>query len=422
MIDYRRLAALHEHWLDHPGYALEPDFPREEYELRLTRARERMAAARLDALVITSGAVGQWFTSALEPHEWHDRCPARTAWFILTPDGDHLYMTPTTAGEHFNTTRRTTWVTHIRAIVERTTWPRHEIWDLAQMPALFADLGLDRSRLGFELGDCMTLGLSVSDFLRLRELMPDAQLVDGSDVIRWLMSVHTPLEIERLRRACEAGVWMHAQVPRLLRVGLTEREFLARMAAAFRDRWGEGYSYRETGGWDVRNPGRGDANFFHAVATDRVFQLGDLLFRASSGVTYRGYYADNDRLWHLGPPPDVVREWYRVTWECNRAMAEAIRPGHRCSDVYAACARVERRHGFPRREVGRIGHGLRNTGGLSVHPDNHTVLEPGMVISVEPMFAAVHGFYDLEDQYLVTEMGREALHELAPEELPVIAA
>jgi Xaa-Pro aminopeptidase len=246
--------------------------------------------------------------------------------------------------------------------------------------------------------------------------------VDGSDVIRWLMSVHTPLEIERLRRACEAGVWMHAQVPRLLRVGLTEREFLARMAAAFRDRWGEGYSYRETGGWDVRNPGRGDANFFHAVATDRVFQLGDLLFRASSGVTYRGYYADNDRLWHLGPPPDVVREWYRVTWECNRAMAEAIKPGHRCSDVYAACARVERRHGFPLREVGRIGHGLRNTGGLSVHPDNHTVLEPGMVISVEPMFAAVHGFYDLEDQYLVTETGREALHELAPEELPVIAA
>ena len=59
----------------------------------------------------------------------------------------------------------------------------------------------------------MTLGLSVADFLRLRELMPGAQLVDGSSVIRWLMSVHTPLEIERLRLACEAGVWIHAQVP-----------------------------------------------------------------------------------------------------------------------------------------------------------------------------------------------------------------
>ena len=129
-----------------------------------------------------------------------------------------------------------------------------------------------------------------------------------------------------------------------------------------------------------------------------MFRSGDLLFRSNSGVSYRGYAADNDRMWHLGPPPDVVREWYRVTWECNRAMAEAIRPGNRCSDIYAACARVERRHGFPLREVGRIGHGLRNTGGLSVHPDNHTVLEPGMVISVEPMFVALHGFYDLEDQ------------------------
>jgi Xaa-Pro dipeptidase len=422
MIDHARLARLHERWIDVPGYPLEPDFPREEYLLRVKRARARMATAGLDALVITSGAVGHWFTSVLEPHEWHDRCQSRSAWYILTPDGDYLYMTPTTAGEHFNTTRRSTWVTHIRAIVERTTWPRHEIWDLDQMPGVFAELGLTGGRLGFELGDCMTLGISVADFLRLRELMPEAQLVDGSSVIRWLMSVHTPLEIDRLRRACEAGVWMHAQVPRLLRAGLTEREFLARMAAAFREQWGDGYSYRETGGWDVRNLGRDDSNHFHAVATGRVFQPGDLLFRASSGVTYRGYYADNDRLWHLGTSPDVVREWYRVTWECNRAMAEAIEPGQRCSDVYAACARVERRYGFPLREVGRIGHGLRNTGGLSVHPDNHTVLEPGMVISVEPMFAAVHGFYDLEDQYLVTETGREALHELAPEALPVIDA
>ncbi len=38
------------------------------------------------------------------------------------------------------------------------------------------------------------------------------------------------------------------------------------------------------------------------------------------------------------------------------------------------------------------------------------------------MFAATHGFYDLEDQYLVTETGREALHELAPEALPLIDA
>jgi hypothetical protein len=32
-----------------------------------------------------------------------------------------------------------------------------------------------------------------------------------------------------------------------------------------------------------------------------------------------------------------------------------------------------------------------------VHPDNHTVLESRIILSVEPMFGNRHGFYDLED-------------------------
>jgi Xaa-Pro aminopeptidase len=83
---------------------------------------------------------------------------------------------------------------------------------------------------------------------------------------------------------------------------------------------------------------------------------------------------------------------------------------------------VERRHGFPERVAGRIGHGYRNTGGLSVHPDNETVLEPGMILSVEPMYATMHGFFVLEDQYLVTEAGAEPLHPLAAQSLPIVPA
>ncbi len=45
-----------------------------------------------------------------------------------------------------------------------------------------------------------------------------------------------------------------------------------------------------------------------------------------------------------------------------------------------------------------------------------------MVLSVEPMLGNDHGYYDLEDQYLVTETGRECLHEPAPEELPLVPA
>ena len=413
-------AALFEPTDDDSGYPLERDFPREEYELRVRRAREYLAAEGLDALVITSSAVGQWFTSHLEPHAWHDQVQARSAWYILTAEGDYLYTTPTN-NTHFNTIRRSVWVGEIRPIVERAPWPRTEIWDVGQMPRVFEELGLATARLGFELGDNMTLGIAVNDFLRLRELLPRAALVDGSTVVRRLMSVHTPLEIERLRLACAAGVWIHDQVPLVLRPGQTERQFLGLLAARFRERYGEGYAYQPAGAWDVRNPETGDSSRYHAAITERVFKVGDQLTRGLSGASYRGYAADVDRIWYIGMPPAVVRQWYRIAWECNRAMAEAIRPGARCSDVFAAFSRVERRHGLPETRSGRCGHGLRNTGGLSVHPDNHTVLEPGMVLSVEPMLGNANGYYDLEDQYLVTETGRECLHEPAPESLPVVA-
>ncbi len=421
-LDYGDYVHLQDRWLDLPGHELERDFDRDEYQLRLRRARALMAEQRLDALVITSSAIGQWFTSRAEPHEWHDRCQSRSAWYVLTDADDYLLMTPTTAGEHMNTTRRSTWVSHILPIVERSQWPRVEIWDIQLMPRIFDRLGLNRARLGFELGDCMTLGISVNDLLALRELMPAAQIVDASAVIRMLMSVHTPLEIERLRTACQAGIWMHDQVPDVLRPGMTERAFLRAMSDRFDSRFGEGYAYQANTAWDVRNRKARDSNMFHAAVTDRVFKDGDFLSRGHSGVSYRGYAADVDRSWHIGQPSAEVLKYYAITWECNQAMAEAIKPGNVCSDIYAACVAVERKHGLPDRRTGRVGHGFRNTGCLSVHPDNHSVLEPNMVISVEPMFATEDGWFDLEDQYLVTESGREILHPIATPDLPIIPA
>jgi Xaa-Pro aminopeptidase len=420
-VNYAEHAIARDETLDYAHHPLEHEFSQDEYRLRLRRARSEMARANLDALVITSSQVGSWFTGRDEPHSWHDQVPSRSTWFIVTPDDDYLYMTPTN-NHNFASARRATWVSHVREIVERTEWPRVEIWGLGQIPGIFAELGLSRGRLGFELGDTMTLGISVNDFLALRELMAGAQLVDAGPAIRRLMAIQTPLEIERMRAACEAGVWIHGQVPRILRPGMTEREFFGQLRDAFAGRFGAGYHYETEGGWDIRNAATGDYHLYHHGVTDRAFREGDQICRGTSGASYWGYGGDVDRIWYIGSPPEIVRRWYRMTWECNRAMAAEIRPGARCSDVYAPSAVIERKFGLEPGRAGRRGHGLRNTGGLSVHPDNHTILELGMILSVEPMFGNRQGFYDLEDQYVVTEHGAECLHELAPEALPILGA
>ena len=43
-----------------------------------------------------------------------------------------------------------------------------------------------------------------------------------------------------------------------------------------------------------------------------------------------------------------------------------------------------------------------------------------MLFSCEPMFGSIWGFFDLEDQFLVTETGYDRLHERAPERMPVM--
>ena len=410
-MDYRALAHLYDGWIDAPGYPLTHDFPEAEYAARLARSRARMTETGLDALVITSGVVGQWFTSRLEPHEWHDRCQARSAWYVLSHERDVLLMSPTAAGEHFNTTRRSTWVREIRGIAERTEAPdRVEIWALEQMPAVFDDLGLAGGRLGFELGDCMTLGLSVLDFLRLRDLMPRAELVDGSAVIRRLMSVLTPWEIDQLRTACVAADWMHEQVSDILQSGMAERELFARLEARFPERYDEPYAYSQPAPGTSAMPERGSMHAFHAVATDREYRPRR---RRHAGIQWRRVQR--------------VRGGHRSRVGHRRRVARGPRPlpadlGMQSGDGRGHQARHPRGRRLrgrradrgaarvSRAPTGRTGHGFRNTGGLSVHPDNQTVLEPGMVISVEPMFPTIHGFFDLEDQYLVTEAGAECLH------------
>ena len=61
-MDYARYALTDDETLAYPSYPLERDFPKEEYDLRIGRARDLMAAGDLDALVITSSVVGRWFT------------------------------------------------------------------------------------------------------------------------------------------------------------------------------------------------------------------------------------------------------------------------------------------------------------------------------------------------------------------------
>jgi Xaa-Pro aminopeptidase len=106
---------------------------------------------------------------------------------------------------------------------------------------------------------------------------------------------------------------------------------------------------------------------------------------------------------------------------------EMIRPGITTRDVARRCNEAMARLDFPITSsisglAARVGHGvgLMTTELPHVAEDDETVLEPGMVITVEPGVGTTFGTFHVEENVLVTEVGYEILSE-APRELATIA-
>ncbi|RME18910.1 MAG: M24 family metallopeptidase, partial [Alphaproteobacteria bacterium] len=73
-------------------------------------------------------------------------------------------------------------------------------------------------------------------------------------------------------------------------------------------------------------------------------------------------------------------------------------------------------------DIGRLGHGLglRLTEWPSIAPHDETVLEPGMVMTLEPSLALAGGRMMVsEENIVITDGPPELLTERAPEEIVV---
>ena len=106
------------------------------------------------------------------------------------------------------------------------------------------------------------------------------------------------------------------------------------------------------------------------------------------------------------------RRGHEVLLEANAHMMEALRPGVRCSELHEIATKVVTSAGYELVPTGRMGHGqgICFTEPPSISPDDHTVLEEGMVISTEPELAV-----DMlwEDVHVITADGSDQLTDEA---------
>ncbi len=379
---------------------------RAEYEIRVEGARFLMREQELDALLITSernfryltGFATQFWVSWTRP--WFFVLPLTGAPTAIIPESGLV-------GIH-----ETSWVTDI------VTWPspRPEDEGVSVLAKALTSLVKRFRRVGAELGPESRLGMPIRDFKKLEELLKPIPLVDCSGIMRRLRQVKSAAEVERIREACKVASNSLLIVPTSVsRSGATERTVCTDLRIELLRRGADEVRYLVGVS--------GQVSYANAIMgpRDRQLEAGDTLY-IDVGCTVDGYHSDFNRNWAIGPPDEQVSRVYSAVYEATEIGIQAARPGVRVSEVWRVMASYLEPFGTPS-AGSRMGHavGLDLTEPPSISATDDTVLQPGMVMCIEPGVAFAPQMIMLhEEDIVITEAGNELLTHRAPAELPVI--
>lgn len=154
----------------------------------------------------------------------------------------------------------------------------------------------------------------------------------------------------------------------------------------------------------------------HNPVTTRRVEKGDILsLNCFSMVS--GYYQALERTLFLDHCDDDSLKLWEVNCEVHRKGLTLIKPGVRCMDIAAELNEIYLKHDLLQyrtfgygHSFGSLSHYYGREAGLELREDIETVLEPGMVVSVEPMIMLPEGNkgaggYREHDILIVTEDG-----------------
>jgi Xaa-Pro dipeptidase len=250
----------------------------------------------------------------------------------------------------------------------------------------------------------------------LKELFPEAALVDVGPAITAARLVKDADEIGRVRRACALTSEVAAEIPGMLRAGMTERELAGEIAGAIQRRGAQTafdtiVCFGVTGSEPHYSPG------------DVKLGRGDLIL-VDFGSRLDDYCSDITRMYLFGRATEAQRAMFDVVRRAQAAAVDAARAGAAGRDVHLRAKEVIDASEF----AGRFIHGTGHSVGLEVHDGpgfsetSELVLEPGMILTVEPgVYVPGVGGVRIEDTILVTANGAENLTPVTKELVEVSA-
>lgn len=376
----------------HNGSAAVLPFSQSEYEERVSKLRALMIEYSLETVVLTSMHNIAYYTGFLYCSFGRPYGAVVTMNNVTTVSAGIDGGQPWRRGAFDNITY--------------TDWQRDNYWRAVE------SLVDTPGKIGVE-GDHLTLQQheKIGDFL-------GGTIVDIASPIMELRFIKSAAEIELIKHGAQVADIGGEAIRDAIRPGTREID----VAMAGRDAMEleiagrfPNAEYRDTWVWFQSGLNTDGA---HNPVTGRRLTDGDVL-SLNTFPMISGYYTALERTLFLGYPDAASLKHWEANVEAHELGLGLIKPGVSCAEICKEMnAFYEDRNLLQYRSFGYghsfgvLSHYYGREAGLELREDIETVLEPGMVVSIEPMITIPEGQpgaggYREHDILVVTETGAE---------------
>jgi Xaa-Pro aminopeptidase len=350
-------------------------------EVNVAGLRDLLDANQLDGVVCRAGVNVTYLSGLSTPGTLGrhlDLAETPRATFVIWPAaGEPVLVISEIASD---VARGTSWISQLETYPDYLTSPEE------CLAGVITRLGLGGARIGFDMA-----WFGAGRWAVLRRLLPAVDAIDVTDGMDRIRAVKTPAEVEHLGSAANLLDQCMSDVFPTIRAGETERAVHARIVARAIELGAESiHGILQSSSNRVLYGGESDVRLEEGslVRTDYVLYLD-------------GYAANLSRPVHVGRPSAETLDRYRAYVSVCREVVAVLRPGRAGGEIHRSIQEAFSSAGLeqgPAISGHGIGRWFHQQYPLCV-PGSSDVLEPGMVIALEP----ISGHWHLQDEFLITE-------------------
>jgi len=375
-----------------------------EFKTRFVKIQVMMRKCNIDAILLTTKHDIHYFTGIITSF-WES--PTRPVYLILSINefapiaiipNIYLYI------------MEKTWIKNIY------TWTAPCVDD--DGVSLLKDKLKIYKNLGIPMGIESQLRMPLSHLLYIVNEL-NINLIDVSNFIQELRLIKSSAEIEKIRNICQITSKSFNSLSYIInrlyintKHTLTERQLIKELHKILIDNGADSVPYIS---------GISDYNGNDTIISnpsDKILIPGEIMV-IDVGCCYDQYYCDFNRNYAIGHSNSYIKSANKHLWYATEAALNSAKPGNTFHDLWKTQVTYLVNCGYDYNffKNGRMGHsiGLQLTELPSVAKDEKTILQVGMVLTVEPSIQLNNGKLLVHEECIViTQTGYQLLSERAP--------